>query len=101
MKLKLFKSDGSSSKETTFENFPSLEDGKGVDALRQCVLAVRANLRQGNASTKTRAEVAGSGKKIYRQKGLGTGRAGDKRAIQRTRRWCCFWPQATLLLPES
>ena len=93
MKLKLFKSDGSSSKETNISNFPSLEEGKGVDALRQCVLAVRANLRQGNASTKTRDEVSGSGKKIYRQKGLGTSRAGDKRAIQRTGGGVAFGPK--------
>jgi len=93
MKLQLFKSDGSSSKDTSISNFPSLEDGKGIDALRQCVIAVRANLRQGNASTKTRDEVSGSGKKIYRQKGLGTGRAGDKRAIQRTGGGVAFGPK--------
>ena len=93
MKFKLFKSDGSASSETEVNNFPSLEDGKGVDALRQCILAVRANNRQGNASTKTRDEVSGSGKKIYRQKGLGTGRAGDKRAIQRTGGGVAFGPK--------
>ena len=93
MKFKLFKSDGSSSGETEIDNFPTLEDGKGDDALRQCILAVRANKRQGNASTKTRDEVSGSGKKIYRQKGLGTGRAGDKRAIQRTGGGVAFGPK--------
>ncbi|MEL0098797.1 MAG: 50S ribosomal protein L4 [Opitutae bacterium] len=93
MKFKLFKSDGSVSGETEIKNFPSLEEGKGVDALRQCVLAVRANNRQGNASTKTRDEVSGSGKKIYRQKGLGTGRAGDKRAIQRRGGGIAFGPK--------
>jgi large subunit ribosomal protein L4 len=93
MKFKLFKSDGSSSSDTEIANFPSLDDGKGADALRQCILAVRANNRQGNASTKTRDEVSGSGKKIYRQKGLGTGRAGDKRAIQRTGGGVAFGPK--------
>jgi len=93
MKFKLFKSDGSSSSDTEIKNFPTLDDGKGVDALRQCILAVRANQRQGNASTKTRDEVSGSGKKIYRQKGLGTGRAGDKRAIQRTGGGVAFGPK--------
>ena len=93
MKFKLFKSDGSSSSDTEIANFPTLEDGKGADALRQCILAVRANNRQGNASTKTRDEVSGSGKKIYRQKGLGTGRAGDKRAIQRTGGGVAFGPK--------
>lgn len=93
MKFKLFKSDGSSSSDTEIANFPTLEDGKGADALRQCILAVRANNRQGNASTKTRDEVSGSGKKIYRQKGLGTGRAGEKRAIQRTGGGVAFGPK--------
>ena len=83
MKFKLFKSDGSESGEHEINNFPSLDDGKGTDALRQVILAVRANQRQGNASTKLRSEVSGSGKKIFRQKGLGVGRAGDKRAPQR------------------
>ncbi|MDA7821957.1 50S ribosomal protein L4 [Opitutales bacterium] len=93
MKFKLFKKDGSSAEDRDIENFPSLDEGKGVDALRQCILAVRANKRQGNASTKTRDEVSGSGKKIYRQKGLGTGRAGDKRAIQRTGGGVAFGPK--------
>ena len=93
MKFKLFKSDGSSSSDTEIANFPTLDEGKGEDALRQCILAVRANKRQGNASTKTRDEVSGSGKKIYRQKGLGTGRAGDKRAIQRTGGGVAFGPK--------
>ena len=93
MKFKLFTSDGTSSSDTDLPNFPSLEDGKGVDALRQCLLAVRANQRQGNASTKTRDEVSGSGKKIYRQKGLGTGRAGEKRAIQRRGGGIAFGPK--------
>jgi len=93
MKFKLYSKDGSSLDDTTVDNFPTLAEGKGIDALRQCVLAVRANARQGNASTKTRDEVSGSGKKIYRQKGLGTGRAGDKRAIQRTGGGVAFGPK--------
>jgi large subunit ribosomal protein L4 len=36
-----------------------------------------ANRRSGTARTKTRAEVAGSGKKPYRQKGTGRARAGS------------------------
>ena len=50
MKFKLFKSDGSSSSDTEIANFPTLDEGKCEDALRQCILAVRANKRQGNAS---------------------------------------------------
>ncbi len=46
-------------------------------------LAVRVyliNQRQGTASTKTRAEVSGSTRKIYRQKGTGRARHGDIKA---------------------
>jgi large subunit ribosomal protein L4 len=39
-----------------------------------------ANQREGNAAAKTRAEVAGSTKKIYKQKGTGNARHGSRRA---------------------
>lgn len=93
MKFKLFKADGTSSEDKDIPHFPSLEDGKGQDALRQVVIATHANQRQGNASTKLRSEVSGSGKKIHRQKGLGVGRAGDKRAIQRRGGGVIFGPR--------
>ena len=93
MKFKIFKSDGSSSTEKDIKEFPSLDAEKGVDALRQVIIAVHANNRQGNASTKLRSEVSGSGKKIFKQKGLGVGRAGDKRAIQRRGGGVIFGPR--------
>ena len=93
MKFKLFKADGTSSGEKDVPHFPSLAEGKGTDALRQVIIAVHANQRQGNASTKLRSEVSGSGKKIFRQKGLGVGRAGDKRAIQRRGGGVIFGPR--------
>ena len=47
------------------------------DILHLCVNYVRDNLRQGTASTKTRGEVRGSGRKIRPQKGTGRARLGD------------------------
>ena len=79
MKLKLFSADGTKSKDKNFVSFPTFDDDKGVAALRQVVIAHQANRRQGTASTKTRAEVAGSGKKLFRQKGSGTARQGTRR----------------------
>jgi large subunit ribosomal protein L4 len=40
----------------------------------------QANQRQGTQRTKTRSEVAGSSKKMYRQKGTGNARAGSRRS---------------------
>src|SRR5919198_3351782 len=51
-----------------------------VAVLHQVVTAQLVNRRQGNASTKTRGEVAGGGKKPYRQKGTGHARQGSRRA---------------------
>jgi large subunit ribosomal protein L4 len=45
--------------------------------VHQAVLRQQANARQGTASTKTRSEVAGSTKKLFRQKGTGNARAGS------------------------
>src|SRR6478609_7294572 len=53
---------------------------KGLQALHETVVAYRSNRRQGNASTKSRAEVAGSGKKLWRQKGTGRARMGSARS---------------------
>jgi large subunit ribosomal protein L4 len=47
-----------------------------VDILHEAVRNYRANKRQGTASTKTRGEVRGGGKKPWRQKGTGRARAG-------------------------
>ena len=47
--------------------------------LHDAVVMYQANLRQGTHSAKTRGEVAGSTKKMYRQKGTGNARAGSKR----------------------
>ncbi|MBI2849533.1 MAG: 50S ribosomal protein L4 [Chloroflexi bacterium] len=45
--------------------------------VHQAVLRQQANARQGTASTKTRSEVAGSSRKLFRQKGTGNARAGS------------------------
>jgi large subunit ribosomal protein L4 len=53
---------------------------KGDQAVHDLVVAYRANRRTGSANSKTRGEVRGNNKKIYRQKGTGNARHGDKRA---------------------
>lgn len=46
----------------------------------ETVVNYLANQRQGTASTKTRAEVSGGGRKPWRQKGTGRARAGSNRS---------------------
>ncbi|UCE21576.1 MAG: 50S ribosomal protein L4 [Candidatus Aminicenantes bacterium] len=48
--------------------------------LYEAVVSFRANQRRGTASTKTRAEVRGGGRKPWRQKGTGRARAGSNRS---------------------
>ena len=45
--------------------------------VHQSVLRQQANARQGNASTKTRGNVSGSTRKLFKQKGTGSARAGS------------------------
>lgn len=48
--------------------------------LHDVVVMYLANQRQGSNKTKTRGEVSGSTKKMYKQKGTGNARAGSKRS---------------------
>jgi large subunit ribosomal protein L4 len=57
--------------------FELVEGGRGSQAVHDTVVAYNAAQRMGTASTKTMGEVAGSGKKPWRQKGTGRARAGS------------------------
>ena len=48
--------------------------------LHDVVVMYQSNLRQGTAQTKSRGMVAGTTKKMYRQKGTGNARAGSRRS---------------------
>ena len=60
--------------------FTLVETNRGTQAVHDAVVAMRANRRTGTACAKLRGEVSGNNKKIYRQKGTGNARHGDKRA---------------------
>lgn len=77
MKIKVFSADGSSSSDKDFP-IPQFEGDKGLQALKQVILSVQANKRQGTVSTKTRTTVHGTGKKPFRQKGTGSARQGSR-----------------------
>ena len=80
MKLTVFSSDGKTSSERDFADIPSFEGDKGLQAVKEVIVAINANNRQGTHSTKTRGEVRGGGKKPWRQKGTGRARAGSIRS---------------------
>lgn len=61
-------------------NIQTVGSDKGSQAVHDLVTAYQANRRTGSANTKTRAEVAGTNKKMYRQKGTGNARHGDNQS---------------------
>jgi large subunit ribosomal protein L4 len=63
------------------------------DILHQVVLSQLASKRSGTASTKTRADVNASGKKLYKQKGTGNARVGNEGAQHRRGGGVAFGPK--------
>lgn len=79
LNLNVYKLDGSSNgtvsvDETLFGITPN------ENVMHEVLVAELAELRQGSASTKTRGEVSGGGRKPFRQKGTGRARQGSTRA---------------------
>ena len=64
-----------------------------VAAMHLVVRSILANKRQGTQSAKTRTEVRGGGRKIYRQKGTGNARHHGNRAPQFTHGGGVFAPK--------
>ena len=62
------------------DNIWSIEPNDAV--LHNAIVLNMANSRQATASTKTRSEVSGGGRKPWRQKGTGNARQGSIRATQ-------------------
>ena len=77
--LNTYKLDGSQAGTVEVNNeIFGIEPNKNV--MHEVLVAELAELRQGTASTKTRAEVRGGGRKPFRQKGTGRARQGSTRA---------------------
>ena len=64
-----------------------------VDLMHRAVLRQQAHLRQGTASTLTRSEVRGGGRKPYKQKGTGRARQGSIRTPLRPGGGIIFGPK--------
>jgi large subunit ribosomal protein L4 len=69
------------------------DDVVNTDLIHEFVLLQQSNARVAIAHTKTRGEVAGSGKKLYRQKGTGNARVGDKKSPIRVGGGVAFGPR--------
>jgi len=77
--IPIYGNDGEIKKQAfLLEKFSSIKINQRL--LAQYIRVYLANQRQGSASVKTRAEVSGSTRKIYRQKGTGKARHGDIKA---------------------
>src|ERR1043166_5896664 len=76
MKLSIKDTKGNNQGELEVK-FSLVEDGRGTQAVHDTIVAYQAAQRRGTACTKTMGEVAGSGKKPWRQKGTGRARAGS------------------------
>ena len=77
--LNIYRLDGSQAGTVEVNNeIFGIEPNKTV--MHEVLVAELAELRQGTASTKTRAEVRGGGRKPFRQKGTGRARQGSTRA---------------------
>ena len=62
--------------------------------IHEYLLLQEANARNAIASTKTRGEVSGSGRKLYKQKGTGNARVGDRNSPIRRHGWVAFGPSS-------
>jgi|TARA_Y100000287_G_scaffold3877_1_gene3280 large subunit ribosomal protein L4 len=69
------------------------KESSAVDLMHRAVLRQQAHSRQGTASTLTRAEVRGGGRKPYKQKGTGRARQGSIRTPLRPGGGIVFGPK--------
>ncbi len=77
MKISVINTAGAAKGEIEFADELLIKTGKGSQAVHDTIMAYRANQRLGTVKTKQMGEVAGTGKKPWRQKGTGRARAGS------------------------
>ena len=77
MKLAIVNLAGVAAGEMEIADELLIKNAKGTQAVHDAVVAYLANQRLGTAKTKQMGEVAGTGKKPWKQKGTGRARAGS------------------------
>ena len=88
--LPVFSQSGQPTGESVTVDLAKIADRVNEVLLHDAVVMYQANLRVGTAKTKSRAEVSGCGKKMYKQKGTGNARMGNKRTPVRRGGGHCF-----------
>ncbi len=83
---------GKEAGEVSFE-LKVAKESSAVDLMHRAVLRQQAHSRQGTASTLTRSEVRGGGRKPYKQKGTGRARQGSIRTPLRPGGGIIFGPK--------
>jgi len=90
--LETLKWDGKKSGKVSLD-LATAKETSSADLIHRAVLRQLANKRQGTASTLTRSEVRGGGRKPYKQKGTGRARQGSIRTPLRPGGGIIFGPK--------
>jgi large subunit ribosomal protein L4 len=93
MKIKIYQKDGTESGKSVTLDKTVFEVEPNDHAVWLDVRRIQASARQGTHKTKDRGEVAGSTRKIYRQKGTGSARAGSAKSPIRRSGGTIFGPR--------
>lgn len=93
MKVKIYKQDGTASKKSVTLDEAVFGVEPNDHAIWLDVRRIQANGRQGTHKAKERGEVAGSTRKLYRQKGTGHARAGSAKSPVRKSGGTIFGPR--------
>jgi len=79
MKISVINTAGTAAGEIEVADELIITNGKGTQAVHDAIVAYRANQRLGTHQTKMIGDVAGSGKKPWKQKGAGPARGHSRR----------------------
>ncbi|MEQ9104170.1 MAG: 50S ribosomal protein L4 [Rhodothermales bacterium] len=93
MKLKIHKQDGTASSKSVALSEAVFGVEPNDHAIWLDVRRIQTNARQGTAKSKEKSEVAGSTRKLYRQKGTGNARAGSAKSPVRKSGGTMFGPR--------
>ncbi len=93
-KIDIFNQKGDKVKAIDLDKAVFAEENINNDLMYQFVRMQQANARVAIASTKNRWEINGSNKKLYKQKGNGTGRVWDKKSPLRKKGWVAWGPRS-------